>query len=54
MVNGVMLRRSSKPRPVAGVVARAPRPTALGAAVVAAIITFPIGVMILLVDMLLL
>lgn len=31
-------------RSVAGITATAPRPTILGAAVVAAIITFPIGV----------
>lgn len=39
---------------VAGVIAPPPRPTILGAAVVAAAVTFPIGITILVVDLLLL
>lgn len=54
MVNGPMLHRTSKRRTVSGVAAPAPRPTALGAAVIAAIITFPIGVTLFVVDLLLL
>lgn len=41
-------------KPVSGIIAPAPRPTVLGAAIVAAIITFPIGVTLVLVDLLLL
>jgi hypothetical protein len=39
---------------VAGVCAPAPRPTPLGAALIAAIITFPVALTILFVDLLLL
>ena len=49
-----MLLRFKKSRPIAGVIAPAPRPTVLGAAIVAAIITFPVSVTLLLVDLLLL
>jgi len=43
-----------KNKSVAGVYAPATRPTALGAALIAAIITFPVAVTILFVDLLLL
>ncbi|MEL6840334.1 MAG: hypothetical protein AAFP85_13655 [Pseudomonadota bacterium] len=49
-----MKKTINKSGPVSGVVAPPPRPTPLGAAVVAAIITFPIGVTLLVVDLLLL
>ncbi|WP_168769053.1 hypothetical protein [Yoonia maricola] len=41
-------------KPVSGVNAPAPKPTPLGAALIAAIITFPVAVTILFVDLLLL
>jgi len=53
IVNGAM-NRTKNPRAVAGIVAPAPRPTPLGAAVVAAIMTFPVAVTVLFVDLLLL
>ncbi|MCG3267570.1 hypothetical protein Yoon_07545 [Yoonia sp. I 8.24] len=39
---------------VAGVIAPPPRPTALGAAMVAALISFPVGITLFTVDLLLL
>ena len=39
---------------VSGITAPAPRPTVLGAAIMAGIITFPVGLVVFLVDLLLL
>ena len=39
---------------ILGITAPAPRPTVLGAAIVAGIVTFPIGVTVVLIDLLLL
>jgi hypothetical protein len=49
-----MKNKQNTSKAVAGVIAAPPRPTVLGAALMAAIITFPIGMTILLVDLLLL
>jgi hypothetical protein len=49
-----MNENPTKSRAVSGVVAPAPRPTPLGAAVIAAMITFPIGMTLIVVDLLLL
>ena len=54
VVNGGMKKHVPARHSVAGVIAPAPRPTPLGAALMAAFITFPIGVTIFLMDLLLL
>ncbi|WP_341365643.1 hypothetical protein [Yoonia sp. BS5-3] len=48
-----MKRKNTTARTVAGISAPPPRPTVLGAALVAATITFPIGVTLLVIDLLL-
>lgn len=54
VVNGGMIKHVPARHCVAGVIAPAPRPTMLGAALMAAFITFPIAVTIFLMDLMML
>jgi hypothetical protein len=54
MVNGAMKKRTNPTQRVSGIIAPAPRLTLLGAALIAVIISFPVGVTLLVMDLLLL